>query len=592
MTTDSFQITGGDFSSAGDATNQLKERLKRIGVEPAMLRKVMIAAYEAEMNVVLHAYRGSMLFSIDDGRLHIQVRDEGPGIEDVDLAMQEGYSTASKAARDLGFGAGLGLPNIRKNADTFTIDTEVGKGTILSIGIDIGGHPALEMGSHSISIHGALCRGDLRCVSACPTQAIRVRAGVTRILGHLCIDCTACMAACPRGVFGIAGAASDGAASDGIGSDGAASKGVALDRLISSTIAPHGTPAHPVSTETVPRIGAELPLPEARILVLTAAFLYQFEPSASSRIILGILGELGFEEILLLETWEQAIREQTAKYLKRDGQKNPLIPPYCPAVSNLIALRFPSLFDHMAPLLSPMEAAYYELKNESVLLAVSCAAQRSALRLRDSDGAPPVVTLAPLYEAVAASLSRLKTETPVPPEVGKNHPQGGDPHEAEEPDPGKRWERDEGRIRVCGIRAVSAMLDDVEMGLLNDVPTLELFACPEGCFGSPLLKANPFLARFRWERERSADRSRGKAVFRYSTFLPRAGLRLDADMSRAIAKLEEIEALAAALPGRDCGACGAPSCAALAEDIVLGRADKKDCIHLPGKNTVDFRRKT
>jgi Fe-S-cluster-containing hydrogenase component 2 len=505
----------------------------------------MIAAYEAEMNVVLHACRGSMLFSIENGRLHIQVKDEGPGIEDVDLAMQEGYSTASRAARDLGFGAGLGLPNIRKSADIFTIDSEVGKGTVLSIGIDIAGHPALEMGNHSIRINRALCRGDLRCVSACPTQAIRVRAEGPRILGHLCIDCTACMATCPEGVFGIDGVAADGVA-------------------LGAAAGPH--------------------LPDARILVLPAAFLYQFGPSVSSRIILDVLGELGFEEILLLEAWEQSIREQTAKLLKKNGQKKPLIPPYCPAVINLVALRFPSLLDHIAALLSPIEAAHYELKNESALFAVSCPAQRSTLLPPASDGTPPVVPLAPLYEAVTASLGRSKNRTSVPLESAKTHPQGD-----EESGPGERQERDEGSIRVCGIQAVSAILDDAENGLLNDVPALELFACPEGCFGSPLLKAHPALARFRWNRERPAVRTRGKAVFRYATPLPRAGLRLDADMSRAISKLEEIEALAGSLPGRDCGACGSPSCAALAEDIVLGRATKSECVHLADGDHVDSR---
>jgi len=131
VTESSCQICDGDFERAGAASRLLKEQLKKIGVAPEILRRAMIAAHEAEMNVVIHARRGTMKAVLDDEQARVEVVDEGPGIADADLAMTEGYSTAGRQARRLGFGAGMGLPNIRKIVDRFTLESTVGKGTRL-----------------------------------------------------------------------------------------------------------------------------------------------------------------------------------------------------------------------------------------------------------------------------------------------------------------------------------------------------------------------------------------------------------------------------------------------------------------------------
>jgi anti-sigma regulatory factor (Ser/Thr protein kinase) len=131
VTESSCQICGGDFERAGAASRLLKEQLKKIGVAPDILRRAMIAAHEAEMNVVIHARRGTMKAVLDDQQARVEVIDEGPGIADTGLAMTEGYSTAGRQARRLGFGAGMGLPNIRKSVDRFTLESTVGKGTRL-----------------------------------------------------------------------------------------------------------------------------------------------------------------------------------------------------------------------------------------------------------------------------------------------------------------------------------------------------------------------------------------------------------------------------------------------------------------------------
>ena len=133
----SFGITGRDFAHAGSASTEIKSILKSLGINAAVIRRVAIAAYEAEMNAVMYAVKATMTFSVTPEVVTMCVEDEGPGIADIALAMQEGWSTATHEMREMGFGAGMGLPNIKRNADEFTIRSEVGKGTRLEILIHI-----------------------------------------------------------------------------------------------------------------------------------------------------------------------------------------------------------------------------------------------------------------------------------------------------------------------------------------------------------------------------------------------------------------------------------------------------------------------
>jgi len=128
-----FNIQGGDFSKAGLASSQLKKILKQLVGDHRVVKRTVVALYEAEVNVVAHAYQGGVVIDIDTDKIIIQVKDEGPGIEDIQLAMEEGYSTASEQVREMGFGAGMGLSNIKNNSDEFNITSEVGVGTQLQI---------------------------------------------------------------------------------------------------------------------------------------------------------------------------------------------------------------------------------------------------------------------------------------------------------------------------------------------------------------------------------------------------------------------------------------------------------------------------
>lgn len=124
-----LEIEGGDFNNSGEASSRVKKVLQQIGVSSLAIRKAAIVTYEAEMNVVIHAKRGKLLAEITPEEIKIIVEDEGPGIEDVNLAMKPGYSTASEYVRELGFGAGMGLNNIKQWADDLEIESEVGSGT-------------------------------------------------------------------------------------------------------------------------------------------------------------------------------------------------------------------------------------------------------------------------------------------------------------------------------------------------------------------------------------------------------------------------------------------------------------------------------
>lgn len=128
-----YEIDGSDFSSAGAASVMVKKKLRQLGYPPEVIRKVSIAMYEGEINMVIHAEGGTADVDVMDDEIVITLSDKGPGIPDVSLAMQEGFSTARDNIRNLGFGAGMGLPNMKKYTDSLEIDTVVGEGTTITM---------------------------------------------------------------------------------------------------------------------------------------------------------------------------------------------------------------------------------------------------------------------------------------------------------------------------------------------------------------------------------------------------------------------------------------------------------------------------
>ncbi|NLP17115.1 MAG: anti-sigma regulatory factor [Clostridiales bacterium] len=132
-----YDVDSDDFTRAGEASSSVKRKLKLMGVDPDIVRKVAISLYEGEINMVIHSYGGTIEVIISQDKIEMILEDRGPGIKDIELAMRAGYSTAPDNIRSLGFGAGMGLPNIKKNTDDLKIESKVGVGTTLRMIVNI-----------------------------------------------------------------------------------------------------------------------------------------------------------------------------------------------------------------------------------------------------------------------------------------------------------------------------------------------------------------------------------------------------------------------------------------------------------------------
>ncbi|MBE6585749.1 MAG: anti-sigma regulatory factor [Ruminococcaceae bacterium] len=133
-----FVVDGEDFTSAGQASVQMKKNLRRLGIPPEIIRKISIAMYEGEINMVIHAGGGEAEVLVYEDRIEMILTDHGPGIANIEQAMTEGYSTAPDNVRSLGFGAGMGLPNMKRYTDGMKIESEVGKGTTITMTVNLG----------------------------------------------------------------------------------------------------------------------------------------------------------------------------------------------------------------------------------------------------------------------------------------------------------------------------------------------------------------------------------------------------------------------------------------------------------------------
>ena len=127
-----YDVHGRDFDKAGETATEIKRLLKGIGIDSSLVHRTVVIAFEAEMNVVMYASEGTITFILTDEDINLEIADKGPGIDDIEMALTEGFSTATDQMREMGFGFGMGLPNIRKNSDEFNLESEVGVGTTVS----------------------------------------------------------------------------------------------------------------------------------------------------------------------------------------------------------------------------------------------------------------------------------------------------------------------------------------------------------------------------------------------------------------------------------------------------------------------------
>ncbi|MBO5364463.1 MAG: 4Fe-4S dicluster domain-containing protein [Clostridia bacterium] len=408
---------------------------------------------------------------------------------------------------------------------------------------------------HSVTLDRDACRGCTNCLKQCPTQAIRVQHGKAKILKERCIDCGECIRVCPYHA-----------------------KQAVTDKL------------------------ACLQGYEYTIALVAPAFYGQFSRTEDCDLILTALLEIGFDDVFEVARGAQEISMATRELLEGEELLKPVISSACPAVSRMIAVRFPNLINHIIPLRSPMELSAQAARVEAmkktgrkmeeigVFFISPCAAKATAVKdgitVRKShvDG---VISMKEVYLRMAQQIGSVK-------EVKKLSKAGS---------VGALWATSGGEakgsralrsISVDGIHNVIKVLEDIEDDKLSDIEYVEALACPGGCVGGPLAAENNFVAQSRIKR---LCRELPEENDLIPPEIPRLWdgapvyrpvMELNKDLGKAMEMAMAIEDLAERLPGLDCGSCGSPSCRALAEDIVRGYAQETDCIFVMREQLNDI----
>ena len=402
---------------------------------------------------------------------------------------------------------------------------------------------------HSVRLDPALCKGCINCIKRCPTQAIRVRNGKAQINGKFCIDCGECIRVCPHHA-----------------------KHATYDKL-----------------DVMKQYEYTVALP--------APSLYgQFNNLDDVNIVLNGLLLMGFDDVFEVGAAAEIVSEATRSYLTEHEDQLPVISTACPSVVRLIRVRFPNLIPHLLPLNPPVEVA--------ACMAVERAMKKTGLA-REKIG---IIFISPCPSKVTYVKSPLGTEKSevdhvlaikeVYPQllsymkvVGEDGPEIGTSGKI-----GVSWGRSGGEasglftenyLAADGIENVIRVLEDLEDQKLPSLKFVELNACSGGCVGGVLTVENPYVAKVKLKRLRKympVARSHMEAdavdCVPWTTgvqFEP--VFRLGDNMMESFSRLERVERLCKKFPGLDCGSCGAPTCKALAEDIVRGEASEKDCVY-------------
>ena len=404
---------------------------------------------------------------------------------------------------------------------------------------------------HSVTLDRDKCMGCTNCIKRCPTEAIRVRDRKAYIEAERCIDCGECIRICPHHA-----------------------KRAVCD---------------PLAVLKQFRYVVALPPP---------SLMAQFNNLEDVDIVLSALLEMGFDDVFEVAKAAEIVSAATRSLMKAGKLPLPVISSACPAVTRLIRVRFPGLIDHVLPLHAPIEVAARMAKKEAAVktglpleeigavFITPCPAKVTATKMpigtgksavdavvAVSEGYPKVF---PLMNRVAASGEPLRAS-----EVGRI---------------GISWGSSSGEssglindsyLAADGIENVIRVLEDLEDEKILGVDFIELNACSGGCVGGVLNVENPYIAETKLKRIRKnlpvsanhPDLAQLEPVLQWDTpleFLPI--MELDSDMVTAMEKMARIEEITSQLEGLDCGSCGAPSCRALAEDVVRGVASIEDCI--------------
>ncbi len=402
---------------------------------------------------------------------------------------------------------------------------------------------------HSVRLDENLCKGCINCVKRCPTQAIRVRNGKARINSKFCIDCGECIRICPHHA-----------------------KTAAYDKL-----------------DVLKKYEYTVALP-------APALYSQFNNLDDVNVVLNALKLMGFNDVFEVSAAAEIVSEATREYISEHEGQLPLISTACPSVVRLIRVRFPNLIPQLLPLNPPVEVA--------ACIAAEKAMKKTGLP-REKIG---IVFISPCPSKVAYSKTPLGTEKSQLDHVlaiKDVYPQllsymRAVPEDAEEISTagkiGISWGRSGGEasglftenyLAADGIENVIRVLEDLEDQKFSNLQFVELNACNGGCVGGVLTVENPYVAEVKLKHlrkympvARSHMEGNDEQYVSWTTAVQfEPVFRLGDSMIQSFARMQQVERLCKKLPGLDCGSCGAPTCKALAEDIVRGEASERDCIY-------------
>ncbi len=404
---------------------------------------------------------------------------------------------------------------------------------------------------HSVSLDVKKCKGCTNCLKRCPTEAIRIRGGHAVIKSERCIDCGECIRLCPY-----------------------RAKLAKCDRL-----------------EDFSRYKWKIAIP--------APALYgQFAELEDLDYILTGLLQIGFDDVFEVARAAELVSQYTRQYLHRPGIAKPVISSACPAVVRLISVRFPYLLDNVLPILPPVELAARMAKKEAMrrhpeleerdicaLFISPCPAKVSYARNPlgvEKSAVDGVLSISDIYFRLVPALKKIDVPTVTSRSgiIGISWAGSGGESSALLNDK---------YLAADGIENVIKVLDEIEKENFAGLEFIELNACSGGCVGGAMNMENPFIAKARLQnlrrylpvsqnRVNESEEQIPDELFWSASVDYQPIMQLDTDRAEALRKMQRMQQIGGTLPNLDCGSCGAPSCNALAEDIVCGEADESDCV--------------
>ena len=401
---------------------------------------------------------------------------------------------------------------------------------------------------HSVELDADRCCGCTNCLKRCPTEAIRVHNGKAKILTERCIDCGECIRICPHH-------------------------------------AKNATATKPEEIENY-KYTVAIPAP---------SLFGQFKNLDSIDIVLTGLKRVGFDDVFEVSRAAELVSEATRKLIKEDRLNKPIISSACPAVVRLIKIRFPELCNNVMPLFAPIEVAARIAKREAaektglpredigVFFITPCPAKVTEIHspnYTEKSACDGAIAISKIYPALTHAMDHLTEVEP----LGNSGLMG------------IGWATSGGEsaamlgdkyLAADGIENVIRVLEELEDEHIRGVDFIELNACSGGCVGGVLNVENPYVAQARIQNLRKflpvslnhlEDGELERMLWENELTYDADIFRLDKDISKAMDMMSQMERIASGLPGLDCGSCGAPTCRALAEDIVRGKAKETDCI--------------